>query len=223
MAVLSNGSGAAVMAGTVTPSTFAGWPLVAHGTSMGGARWAAVQALAVSFQNPRTGAVPPCLGTSSAADLALVRSALLGLRPYLDSAVQTPPSVPTATSPQIRAYPPLCGPLLIIPNGSGDSDRRDELWDWAATTARTTGQGSGCWGCGLRAVSSATPWLSPPIYVLGWSTYLAQLQSLRTVWQAPPPPTQANFDALAAVEVARPGVSRSISPVLVSLILLARP
>lgn len=223
MAITGNTSGLALLSRGVTFDTYAGPPLVLFGTGVatgGDGRFAAVWAMAASFSNVRTGAVPPMVACEELSDLATLRVALLAARKFSDSAHMVPPSVPVTPYDGRASYPPFCGPILCIPQFI-DSDYRQQVWDWAATCARSTGGSP--WGIGLSAVSSASPWHSPPIYQLSATGYVAQVGVLTKLWSSPPSPTTANYTALAALETARPGVGRLVNPSLVGWVTTARP
>lgn len=163
--------------------------------------------------------------TINGASVLWLRGAYAAIGKFYDSARTRQPRRPTSPSTDVPAV--FGGPYIIAGSTQGDVDvAAPHAWDLAITYSRTSQNHP--YGAGMQAVSvfdNATNNLSPPVYKLspGDVAIASDLKTLTKKWQGDAVVTVAQYQALMAAAVARPGLASKINASLIPYVLLAQP
>lgn len=209
--MIANAAGWEVIFGNVR--VYSGAPIVAVGSYFveDSARWRSLLAFASVFDAPIIGC--------DLSELPQVSFGLKEMRHWWSTNHVDRPGVLNATTRAID-YPPFCGPVLVSPRGMADTDPSPDVWDWAATLARSSRYHR--FGAGMMAVSSIEPYLSPPIYPLPAVNQDARLLALADLWRLPPEPSKEQYAALATLNLSRPGIAPYIHPAMLPYLKTSR-
>lgn len=185
-------------------------------------RWIAALAFAELLRTGFSNLAAPIVGASGAGDLTTIRTALVTFSRWWRTDYSAPPLLlpwSAGSTEFARISPVICGPIIVLPpdpfSTGGDSAA---ALVWAVTMARCTHLHP--YGIGLSAASSSYPWLSPPVYQFGVTSWRTGLTDLANLWRHPPIPTEAQHTAKAALVASDPARHRCLHPSLLASTLI---
>lgn len=202
---------------TVTTANFRGPPIVLVSTIVDGADPDIEAAVAfAAIWNAPLLAFDRSVVVGSWALSTLVSACLEGGKLFVSNRYQTF-NLPFGN---IQLPLPICGPWIAL-------DQASAIDAWEAlrvTSIARTGQNHP-YVCGMQGVShfSGGGELRPPLYNIGDSDVSGDLARLRKKWDGSAVPTAAQYEALNAMNLIRPGLARLCNPALLPELALIAP